>query len=544
MGQLASDAVTQKARPILETIELSKSFGATAAVRGMTFDVHAGEIHGLVGENGAGKSTFINMLGGNIAPDSGSIRLGDDEFQSLNPRLAKRLGISVVYQEPALCGNLTAAENIYLSEIPSRFGFLIDRTAIRNGASKALVQLGAESQINAPVEQMRTAERQLTEIARTIVHHVRVLILDEPTSSLTHEDFEALKRILLNLKSIGVGIIFISHRLPEVLDLAQRITVMRDGRLVKTLQARDTSATELASLMVGSSQMQRTAQVKATSQSNRQSQVPALEISNASRRGKFEGVSLKVWPGEIVGIAGLRGAGRAELLDCVYGLDQLDSGLIRINGEHLARGSPATARRRGVGYVPQDRKTQGVIDIWDLKHNLAVGNLHAVSRWGVLRSSRLNKWSRNILRMMGVTPENPGAPIKSLSGGNQQKVVFGKAIAGEPRLLLLLEPTRGIDVRAKVEIGNKIQRVVSEGAAALVIDSELSELLALCSRIYVMHRGRVMGELDVASTTEEEVTLLSAGGRVITELDVASTTEDALLSAGRNRSSDSIPPGE
>ncbi len=498
---------------ILRAVGLTKHFGAIRAVEQMSLDVRAGEVHALIGENGAGKSTFIGMLGGTVTPDAGSIGIAGEEFQSLSPRQAKRLGVSVVYQELTLCPNLTVAENIYLSQIPTRFGLFIDRRAMRSGSRRVTDQLGASLDVEAPLERLRTAERQITEIARALTQTTQVLVLDEPTSSLTREDFEALKEIVEKLQEAGVGIIFVSHRLSEVLELAQRVTVMRDGRLVRTLDCDATSEDELASLMVGgvSLDAEQRSVDRASGAAAREAP-PMLEARGASRRGVFRDVSLEVRPGEVVGIAGLRGAGRHELVDCLFGLERLHGGEILIGGRRVRRLTPRVARRRGVGYVPQDRKTQGIVPIWDLKRNLAVGNLSAVSALGVLRFRKLRRWSQTLLLRMNVVPANPDAAVTSLSGGNQQKLLFGRTIAREPKLLFLLEPTRGIDVRAKAEIANVIRTLAANGAGVLVVDSELTEMLAVCDRTYVMHRGALVGELDRAAATEEAVTLLAAGG--------------------------------
>lgn len=510
----AADLPSADGDVLLRATNLSKRYGAIQAVDAMSLTVRRGEVHALIGENGAGKSTFIGMLGGTVSPDEGTIELESSEFRSLKPRQAKQLGISIVYQELTLCPNLTVAENIYIAAIPTRLGIFLNRRAMRVGATRVAQELGAELNVQAPLERMRTAERQITEIARALTQTVRVLVLDEPTSSLTHEDFVALKRIVLRLQQRGVGIIFVSHRLSEVLDLAQRVTVMRDGRLVQTLDCGATSEDELASLMVGSANAaRRQAREVDPIQVAEREQVPMLEVRGLSRRGAFREVSLRLWPGEVVGIAGLRGAGRHELVDCIFGLDRSHSGEVLVSGQTMRRPNPRTARRRGVGYVPQDRKTHGIVPIWDLKRNLAIGNLNAVSSAGMIRFRRMRRWSQAILQRMGIVPPNAEAPVTSLSGGNQQKLVFGRTIAPEPSVLLLLEPTRGIDVRAKAEVANIIRASAASGSAVLMVDSELSEMLAVCDRIYVMHRGALVAEVPRETATEESITLLAAGGR-------------------------------
>jgi rhamnose transport system ATP-binding protein len=499
---------------LLRAVEVSKAYDATLAVDRMTFDVRAGEVHGLVGENGAGKSTLLGMLGGSITPTSGKIVIDDVEVPALTPRMARQFGIAIVYQELNLCPNLSIVENVFVGRAPTRLWFLLDRRSMRVECERVMSELGSRLDLNTPIERVRIAEQQLTEIARALAQDVRVLILDEPTSSLTHEDFGVLSGILERLKDKGVAIVFVSHRLSEILAVCDRVTVMRDGRLVDTKDCSETSQEELARLMVGRGSV--TAAAVEPARVRRPtvppSAGPTLEVRNASRQGKFAKVSLTIDQGEIVGLAGLRGAGRHELADCLFGLDRLDAGQIFMNGMLVRRLSPRKARKKRIAYVPQDRNTEGIVSMWDVKRNLAVGNLGEVSRLGALiRYRMLAKWSRDLLRRFGVVPTDPNVSILSLSGGNQQKTVLGKSIVKFPTLLILLEPTRGVDVGAKAEIRRLIRDLAARGTAVLLVESELPELLRLCSRIYVMHRGRIVGEVH-APASEEQITLLAAGG--------------------------------
>lgn len=491
---------------------LYKRFGAITAVDHMYIDVQAGEIHGLVGENGAGKSTLIAMLGGSLGPDGGHIECDGRRFSSLTPVVARRLGINIVYQELSLAPNLTVGENIFLGRPPTKWGVLTDRRAILDGASEALERLGASIDPTIPVDKASHADRQLTEIARAVVGRVRVLILDEPTSSLTHHDFDRLKDTLRKLTASGVGVVFVSHRLPEVLELAGRITVMRDGRKVSTIHSSTTSARELASLMVGRD-IERSSRFGVSIISAPIYGRTVLETRNASRAPSFTEVSITVRAGEIVGLAGLRGSGRHELVDSIYGLERLDSGEIWVDGERLRSGSPRDSRKRGVTYVPLNRRTQGLVSIWDVSRNLALGNADKTFHWGLMRSNWLKRWVRELLNSFAITPSRPETSIQHLSGGNQQKVVLARNIVGSPKLLLLLEPTRGVDVGSKEEIRAIVRDISRRGAGVLLVDSELSELVSLCNRVYVMHRGRVVQELSEALISEESVTFLAAGGQ-------------------------------
>jgi ABC-type sugar transport system ATPase subunit len=492
---------------VLEVVGLTKSYGAIKATDNVSLDVAAGEIHGIVGENGAGKSTLIGMIGGSVVPDSGHIVLRGVTHEALNPRMVAQLGISVVYQELSLCGNLTVAENVHLGNPPTRWGLFLDRHRMRQETAQLLDELGGRVNLDVPVERLPTADQQLTELARSLSHRVRLLILDEPTSSLTHEDFETLTTVIRRLTTTGVGVIFVSHRLSEILDLCDRVTVMRDGQSILTVPCTETSIEELAHHMVGASQPREAGNVPsiASQPTNPDGEV-VLRVEGASRKGKFEDVDIYVRAGEIVGIAGLRGSGRHELAASIYGLDRFDTGRVSVGG-------PAR-KGRSSAYVPQDRKSQGLIHIWDVQRNLALGNLKLSSRWGVFRLRRLSNWARTVLLLLRVNPAEPALPIVSLSGGNQQKVVFGRALQNSPKLLLLLEPTRGVDVGAKSEIRQIIRETAMEGAGILVIESELEELLALSQRIYVMHRGRVVAEIDAGDASEQLITMLAAGGAV------------------------------
>jgi ABC-type sugar transport system ATPase subunit len=496
--------------PLLRASELTKSFGAVHAVEGASIDVWPGEVVGLIGENGAGKSTLIGMIGGLLRPDAGRLAILGEERSEWNPGVARRVGVAVVYQELSLCPNMTVAENMHLGDPTARFGVL-DRRAMRRATRSVMSELGAAISPDTRIESLRIAEQQLVEIGRAVHQKLRVLILDEPTSSLSHEDFETLKRLLEQLKKSGVGIVFVSHRLTEVTALSDRIVVMRDGRVVSTAPGSDATVDGLSRLMVGRAQEEPLRRVAIT-EVHPSSPPTVLQLRAATRHGDFDSIDLHVSSGEIVGIAGLRGAGRHELAETVFGLRQLDGGEIWLSGVRLDRTSPARARALGVSYLPQDRRREGIVGVWDVRHNLALGNLSMSSRHGVISHSRLDAWARGVIRRFKVRPDNPTAPVLSLSGGNQQKVVLGRSLAAAPKLLLALEPTRGVDVGAKAEIRNILRRTADEGAGVLLVDSELSDLIVLCDRIYVMHRGRLAGVLTGDEATEERITYLAAGG--------------------------------
>jgi rhamnose transport system ATP-binding protein len=497
--------------PALVARGLRKSFGAVRAVRGMDIALHPGEVQGLIGENGAGKSTFLGMLAGRVRPDGGEVVIDGVSHAALTPHLARALGISIVYQELSLCPNMSVAENIFIGDPPTRGGVLLRRDEMRRAATELLSSLGASVDPDAEVSDLRPADQQLTEIARSLAHQARVLILDEPTSSLTHEDFEVVRSMLESLRNQGVAILFVSHRLSEVLELCGSITVMRDGSAVATLPAESSTEAELASHMVGNAAIRPRAKRRLASE-HAADVPPRLELRSASHPGLFEDVSLHVRPGEIVGLAGLRGSGRHELTEAIYGLTPLADGDMRMDGQPVRPHDAKAGRALGMTYVPQERRAQGLVSVWDVQRNLALGNIDLVLHRGLLLAGRLRRWAAIQIERFGVTPPQPSTPITSLSGGNQQKVVVARNLVTLPRLLILVEPTRGIDVAAKAEVAALVAAAADAGAGVLVVDSEVAELLALSDRIYVMHRGRMAGEVAGDRMTEERIAFLAAGG--------------------------------
>jgi ABC-type sugar transport system ATPase subunit len=510
MGHPEAVTVSRRAPVLLRTSGLRKSYGAVHAVRGMDFDLRAGEVHGLIGENGAGKSTLLGMIAGRITPDEGSIVIDGQEHPGLTPRQARDAGIAIVYQELSLCPNLTVAENVFLGDVPVRRGARLDRRRMRSRTREILAQLGTDVDPDTPIAELRPAEQQLTEIARALARRARIVVLDEPTSSLTHEDFETLRAVIDRLKEQGVGVIFVSHRLAEVLDLCDRVTVMRDGQQVRTMPVGQASVRVLARLMVGDADIrprdERPARAEEGARPDR------LRLQGASAKGAFEGVDLRVRAGEIVGLAGLRGSGRHELTEAIYGLRPFTSGEMELDGVRTIADDPRAARALGIRFVPQERRAQGLVGIWDVQRNLALGNLAWSTQHGIIRASRMRRWATEVMRRFGVVPTVPTTLISSLSGGNQQKVVLARTLVDHPNLLLLLEPTRGIDVAAKAEVAAIVRATAAGGSGVLVVDSEVEELLALCDRVYVMHRGRISGDLEGSEMSEDQVAYLASGG--------------------------------
>src|SRR4051812_7963613 len=492
--------------PILQLHEISKSFGAVRALKGVSFSVKPGEVHALLGENGAGKSTLIKVITGAHQPDSGSIEINGETVGALNPSHAHKLGIACIYQQPALFPDLSVAENIglRLEQVWARRPVNWSRRRVQ--AEELLKRIGATISPDTEVRSLSMPEQQLVEIACALGAGARILIMDEPTASLTQKEQHLLFRIVRDLRSSGVGIIYISHRLEEIFALADRVTVLRDGESVGTNSVDQMTEASLIRLMVGRevSQLypQRSGNVGKTVLSARGVGCSASGVHN---------INLEVRSGEILGLAGLVGAGRTELARILFGLTPADSGEISLNGQiHVLR-SPQQAIACGVAYVPEDRRRHGVILEMPVAANVTMAILERISPMAWLRFANERNLSLNYIRDLDIKAYGPEAPAAALSGGNQQKVALSRWLAAKPRLLILDEPTQGVDVGAKAEIHRLIRALAADGLAILLISSELTELLGLAHRIGVMRGGRLVGMLDHADATEERLMSLALG---------------------------------
>jgi rhamnose transport system ATP-binding protein len=487
----------------LEFVDVHKSFGAVRALRGVSFSVEAGEAHACVGENGAGKSTLLKILAGLVRPDRGEVRLEGVPLRGSGPRDALAHGIGVVYQERIAFPNLSVAANIFAGrELTARLGRL-DEAAMHARTRGLLADLHVPIDPATRMEHVPAAYAQLVQVARALAFDCRILVLDEPTTSLTDAEVEHLFRILTRLRERGVTLLFVSHRLPEVFRLCERITVLRDGALAGQFVARETKPDDIVRAMVGREPPERVERQSVSGEAS-----PALSVRQLTRRPCFEDVTIDVRPGEIVGIFGLVGSGRTELLETIFGLAPPDAGTVAINGRPATLRSARDAARAGLAFVPEDRQRFG------LSFNMTVGQNLVLPRAAKARVTRLDAAreraiaSEQVERLSIRTRSLDSLP-DTLSGGNQQKVVAGKWLATEPSILLLDEPTKGVDVGAKFEIHNIVRRHAVAGMACLVVSSDLPEVLALADRIVVMREGRVRGELPGASATEEAVMQLA-----------------------------------
>ena len=482
---------------------ISKSYQGVRALRDASFDVRAGEVHALLGENGAGKSTLIKILAGAVSGDEGEIRLAGDPVEIGSRQDAQRLGIGVVFQHPELVDELTIADNVTLGAERSRAGF-IRRRDDRERTAAALRRLGVRLSPGRAAVGLRTGERQLVEIARAIVSRVRILVLDEPTASLGRREVESLFAVVRELREEGVGIVYISHRLEEIEAIADRVTVLRDGAVVATVEARGTPRAELVRMMVGR-QMGH-----AFRKESHVRDAVALEANGLSTAAGLEDVSFALREGEVLGVYGLLGSGRTELARALTGADRITGGEVRLAGRRQRLRSPSSAVRRGVGLVPEDRIAQGLFPILSVRENVT---LSGSGRYplGIVRRREETRRTLTAVRELAFRASSTEAAVSTLSGGNQQKVVFGRWLVAGAKVLILDDPTVGVDVGAKEEIYRIVADLTRDGTAVILLSSELPEVLGLADRMLVLRDLRVAGELEGDAMSEEKALALALG---------------------------------
>jgi ABC-type sugar transport system ATPase subunit len=483
----------------LSATELYKRYGGVHALRGARLVVRAGEIHALVGANGSGKSTLLGILSGQKVPDSGTVLLGGEPLSFGRPRESAGAGIAIVTQETTLVPRLSVAENIMLGPVKPRNRFGIDWRALHAQADEALARLGLELDLRREVERLRPDERQLVEIARAVSRSARLLILDEATSSLTDNEVAKLFVVLRSLRAQGVAIITVSHRMREIFDVAERVTVLRGGRTIVEGDASDFDADALVEAMTG--RAAGTAGVHAPSASSRH----ALSIHRISSSRVLDNISLDVGEREIVGLAGLMGSGRSELLEVLFGVRKRSAGEILLDDVPLDVRSPQRAIASGLGFVGADRKASGLVMSMSLEENISMVSTGGSARWRPAGRKSERVAATELTQAMGVVAPSLSAAAGSLSGGNQQKVVLAKWMRMNPRVLLLDEPTRGVDVASKLEIYELLRAARERGVAMLLSSSEIPELLAVCDRIAVMARGQIRAVLPTTTTSEAEI---------------------------------------
>ena len=494
-------------QPLLSLTGIEKAYPGVRALAGVDFSLEAGEVRALLGKNGAGKSTLVKVLSGAIQPDAGSLRLHGQPVRLGGPSDALAHGIATVYQETSLVPGLSAAENISLGRWPTRRGpgvRVVDRARTLDTARAALEELGVELPLDLPVGQLSTPQQQLVEIAKAVSFRPKVLILDEPTSALPSHEVEVLLGLVRRLAERGVAIIYVSHRLQEIPRIAHSVTVLRDGREVGSLltTAQATPAV-IANLMVGG------VHESGTDAAPQPREQVVLAVRNLRLRGRLEDVSFELRQGEVLGLAGLLGSGRSEVLRAIFGLEALDGGSVLVDGVEIHDRTPARMKRLGLGLTPENRKREGLVMGMSVMHNLSLASLGRVSRSGVLNAAAEERLTGASMAELSVAGAGLRVAAGSLSGGNQQKIVIGKWLNAQVRVLLMDEPTQGVDIQAKEQVYGLIRALARQGVATVFVSSELEELFKVCGRILVLNGGRVSADLDVRETDHARVLALS-----------------------------------
>jgi L-arabinose transport system ATP-binding protein len=510
--ELAEVLPSPRQPPLIQLKNIGKQFPGVRALDDITLDIYPGEVLALIGENGAGKSTLLRVLNGDYAPDAGELRFGGERVIFASPADSHARGVRVIYQEPEIVPDVTIAENIYIGEIPRRLGRFVDWRRLHREAAQHLAELGVGDQIKPQFKanQLSAAQRQMVEIARAIKAQVSLLALDEPTSSLSDEDANRLFRIVEQFRSRGAAIIYVSHRLREVLALADRIAVLRDGRLVTVQPAKDMHEADLVRFMVGRSIS------NMYGDKTRQRQELVLEVESLCAPG-IDNVSFCVHGGEVVGFAGLVGAGRTDLAKTLFGERPITGGRVRLHGREVQLRSAADAIRQGIGFAPEDRKREALVLDRSVKDNISLVILRRISRLRFVRRRQEQQIVGNLVTRLRVKTPSLQQAVRKLSGGNQQKVVLARWLARDPAVLILDEPTRGVDVGAKAEIYRLIDELAAQGMAVIFISSELPEILGVSDRIIVMQHGQVTGELLAEDATEEAVLRLAMAKQLVGE---------------------------
>ncbi|ANY72004.1 D-xylose ABC transporter ATP-binding protein [Paenibacillus ihbetae] len=491
----------------IEMKNIHKSFGTNRVLAGVDFDLREGEVHALMGENGAGKSTLMNILTGLHSRDEGTIVIDGQETYFSSPKEAEEKGIAFIHQELNIWPEMTVLDNLFIGKEPtSGLGFL-NMKQMKALAKEQFGKLSVTIPLTQEAGECSVGQQQMIEIAKALMTKAKVIIMDEPTAALTEREIEKLFEVIRSLKKEGVSIVYISHRMEEIFTICDRITVMRDGKSVDTKPIPDTNFDEVVRKMVGR---------ELTERYPARHPVPGdvvLEVKNISSKGKFENVSFSVRAGEIVGMSGLMGAGRTEMMRAIFGLDPLGSGEIWVRGKKVNIRKPDDAVKHGIGFITEDRKDEGLVLDFSVRENMALTNLFSFSSKGFISAKKELDFVDTLTKRLQIKTHTTETPARNLSGGNQQKVVIAKWIGIGPSLLILDEPTRGVDVGAKREIYQLMNELTERGVAILMVSSELPEVLGMSDRILVVHEGRISGEVSGENATQEQIMTLATGGQ-------------------------------
>lgn len=482
--------------PRLSLTDVQKSFGMTKVLHGVALTVQPGEVHGLLGENGAGKSTLLNILCGVLSSDTGRIEIDGKEVTISSPREAATAGIAMIHQELQQVPELTVAQNIFLGHALRR-GIFVDRARQEAEAKRLVSTLDPAIDVTAPIRTLRVAQRQIVEIAKALRANARIIAMDEPTSSLTPAEFEKLVAVIDRLAAQGVSIIYVSHKMDEVFRVCQTATILRDGRLIAQVPIPSTPVSHVIELMVGRELAKSTHHSFATERT-------LLKVAGLSRGRVVQDAAFELHAGEVLGIAGLVGSGRTELMRLIAGVDRADKGQVEVAGRIIASG-PRARIKAGLGLVPEERKRDGIVRQRPVTSNIGLPAMRRFSRLGLIRKGTLRARSEELMQQVNLRPFDVSRPIGSFSGGNQQKAIIGRWLAAGTEIFLFDEPTRGIDVGAKAEIYDLIERLAAEGKAVLFVSSELPEVIRLADRVLVMREGRISATLNAAEITEATI---------------------------------------
>jgi len=491
--------------PVLEMRHIGKRFPGVVALDDVDFELRRGEVHVLLGENGAGKSTLMKILSGAYPKNAGNIILDSAEVEIRNPKHAQTLGISTIYQEFNLIPHLSVGENIFLGREPAHLPGVIDQRAMFQAARRALSDLGLALNPRKLVKELRVAEQQMVEVAKALSLDARILIMDEPTAALTEHEIVELFATIRRLKDKGVSIVYISHRLEELFEIGDRVTVLRDGRSVGTYGVREMSKAELIRLMVNRELTELFPKEKAPMGPE------VLRVEGLTTQGGLKDITFALHKGEVLGIAGLLGAGRTELARAIFGLDKISSGGIYINGTLRKIGSPRSAINAGIGFLTEDRKSQGLVLPLSVERNLCLSSLDKFSKWGVMDTRQEKRAAGRYVTELRIKTPSLDQKVIFLSGGNQQKVVLSKWLCSQAEIFIFDEPTRGVDVGAKAEIYQLMNRLTASGVAIIMISSEMLEVLGMSDRILVMRGGQITGEFSADEATQERILQCALG---------------------------------
>jgi ribose transport system ATP-binding protein len=497
-----------RATAILEVKNVSKRFPGTQALAGVSLTLEAGSIHAVVGENGAGKSTLMNIVAGVYQPDEGTIMIGGTPVTIANPYAAQKLGVGFVHQEIALCQHLSVAENIFMSTINDRGGLFVNHKEYRGRAQEFLAAFGANIDPSHRVSTLSISQQQVVEIAKALSMNCRLIILDEPTAALTEPETVALFKIVHDLSARGIGIFYISHRMREIFEHCDTVTILRDGHLIDTMRTAETSTSDVVNKMVGR-ELSDLYPAKLSTPADEGEVL--LEVRNLSSGRNFSEVSFTLHRGEILGFFGLIGAGRSEVVKTICGLQEKTAGEVFLKGIPVRVGSYGEAIDHGMVYLTEDRKTEGLFLGMTLRHNISAIDLRSIARNGFLDARKESSRAEKYKSLLAIRATGIFQKVSSLSGGNQQKVLIGKLLSVQPKILFMDEPTRGIDVGAKSEIHKLLRDLAAQGIGVVMISSELPEIIGLCDRILVMHEGADRGILEGSAATEEAIIRRASG---------------------------------